>query len=189
MLKDLIMRNRSYRRFKAEKEVSEDLLWALIELARFSPSAGNLQAVRFMPVTTAEQREKVFNCLSWAGYLNYWHGPEKSERPVAYIIFLTQEDRNSLFIDIGIYAQSILLGAVDNHLGGCLFGSINREKLRSELNIPDDFKIPLVIALGYPDETIVLEDTHDDIKYWRDENNVHHVPKRSMQDLIIHPQE
>jgi nitroreductase len=189
MLKDLILRNRSYRRFKTDKEISEDLLIALIELARFSASAGNKQAVRFMPVTAPESREKVFKCLSWAGYLNYWQGPETNEKPVAYIIFLTREERSSLFIDIGIYAQSILLGAADNHLGGCMFGSINREKLRTELNIPAEFNIPLVIALGYPDETIVLEDTRDDIKYWRDENDVHHVPKRVMEDLLFYPEE
>ncbi len=189
MLRDMILRNRSYRRFKEGQEISEDLVLSLIELARFSPSAANKQAVKFMPVVSRQKREKVFQSLSWAGYLNYWKGPETGEKPVAYIIFLTKEDRNSLFIDIGIYAQSILLGAVNVHLGGCMFGSINREKLRSELNIPDEYKIPLIIALGYPDETIVLEDTSDDIKYWRDENDVHHVPKRVMSDLLFYTED
>jgi nitroreductase len=190
MIEDLIRKNRSYRRFKADIKLDEKLLVELIELARFSASAANRQAIRFYPVTDPVTKDKVFDSLGWAGYLNYWNGPDEKEKPSAYIIFLTEEkDRNSLYIDIGIYAQSILLGAVEMKLGGCMFGSIKREELKRELNIPDNYNIPLILALGVPDETIVLEDTRDDIKYWRDENNVHHVPKRILEDLLYLPED
>ena len=189
MIKDLIKKNRSYRRFKAEKEISEELLIELIELARFSSSAANRQVIRFFPINDPVMKNDVFSCLRWAGYLNYWDGPEEKERPSAYIIFLTEETTgNSLYIDVGIYAQAILLGAVEMKLGGCMFGSIKREELKEKLHIPDKFQIPLIIALGIPDETVVIEDTSDDIKYWRDENNVHHVPKRVLEDLLFYPE-
>lgn len=189
MIKDIIKKNRSFRRFKGEKKISNDLLLELIDFARYCPSAANRQVIRFFPVNDSSTKKIVFSSLSWAGYLNYWDGPDEKEQPSAYIIFLTQEsDRNSTYIDVGIYAQSILLGAAEMQLGGCMFGSVAEEKLKSKLKIPPDYNIPLIIALGYPDETIVLEDTRDDIKYWRDDNEVHHVPKRLLHDLIFVPE-
>ncbi|WP_198003745.1 hypothetical protein [Methanococcoides burtonii] len=45
----------------------------------------------------------------------------------------------------------------------------------------------LVLAMGIPAEEIVLEETgkEKDIRYWRDENGRHHVPKRGLDEIIV----
>ena len=131
--------------------------------------------------------EKIFSTLAWAGYLKDWDGPVKGERPSAYIIILGDTSlTNNFYCDHGIVSQSMLLGAVEKGLGGCIFASIKREKLKTLLNIENYLEVLLVIALGKPKEEIVIEDVmEDDIKYYRDEKQVHHVPKRKLRELII----
>ncbi|MCK4694502.1 MAG: nitroreductase family protein, partial [Candidatus Cloacimonetes bacterium] len=112
-------------------------------------------------------------------------GPVESEKPSAYIILLTYSKGTYILADVGIAAQSILLGAVEKGFGGCMFGSVKRDKLRELFHIPQEYDIPLIIALGKPREKVVIEDVKTDIKYWRDKDGVHHVPKRKLEDLII----
>lgn len=188
MLKDLITKNRSYRRFDASHEIDTDTLKNLIELARISPSAANRQPIKYVLVNQDETLEKVFPCIGWAAYLQDWKGPEVNERPTAYLIMITElQIAPHVNIDPGICAQSILLGATEIGLGGCMIGSVNKNKLRKILNIPNTYEILLVIALGKPNETVVLEsiEKEGDIRYWRDERGVHHVPKRKLDDIIL----
>ncbi len=188
MLKDLILKNRSYRRFFQDEEINTKTLKELINLARFTATAANLQPLKFMLINNSEENEKVFSCLKWAGYLEDWNGPEEREKPSAYIIILNDiEIYQNAFYDVGLACQSILLGAVEKGFGGCMFGSVNRDSLRELFSIPIQYEIRLVIALGKPKEEVVIDDfRNDDIKYWRDENNVHHVPKRKLEDLIFY---
>jgi nitroreductase len=126
--------------------------------------------------------------LSWAGYLKEWSGPGEGERPSAYIVVLGDTTiAKSFQYDAGIASQSITLGAVEMGLGGCLIGSIKRDVLREVLAIPDRYEILLVIALGKPGETVILEDlgSERDIKYWRDEEDIHYVPKRKVGEMIL----
>ncbi len=186
MLKDLILKNRSYRRFHQEQEVSEETLTELVDLARLSPSARNAQPIKYILSNTPERNSIVFKYLSWAGYLTTWHGPEEGERPAAYVIMLNDTSISSnFFSDNGIASQSILLGAVEKGLGGCIIGSIERLQLQRELDIPAQYKIIQVIALGIPKEVVVIEELDKDHKYWRDIQKVHHVPKRSLEDIIV----
>lgn len=187
MIKDLIAKNRSYRRFYQDVPVSIEVLKDLIELARLSPSAANRQPLKYILSNKLETNLKIFSCLSWASYLTDWPGPEEGERPPAYIVMLGDSRiTDNYFCDYGIAAQSILLGAVEKGLGGCIFGSVNREKLREKLKIPSYYDILQVIAIGKPKETVVIETAlNGEIKYWRDENGVHHVPKRPLDELII----
>ena len=142
MIKDLIAKNRSYRRFYQDVPVSIEVLKDLIELARLSPSAANRQPLKYILSNKLEINLKIFSCLSWAGYLTDWPGPEEGERPPAYIIMLGDSRiTNNYFCDYGIAAQSILLGAVEKGLGGCIFGSVNREKLREKLKIPSYYDV------------------------------------------------
>ncbi|MCX6259121.1 MAG: nitroreductase family protein, partial [Bacteroidia bacterium] len=128
----------------------------------------------------------IFDTLSWAGYLKDWNGPSQGERPSAYII-ITGDTRLTVNFscDQGIVAQTILLAATEKGLGGCIIATIDRAKLSAFLNIPQYYEILLVIALGKPTEKVVIEEFSDDVKYWRDENQVHHVPKRRLEDLIL----
>ena len=187
MIRDMIVKNRSYRRFFQNHVIGTSLLEALIDLARLSPSAANLQRLRFKICNTEEENEKVFSTLSWAGYLTDWKGPEIGERPSAYITILsTEKDTGKVACDAGIACQSILLGAVESELRGCIFASVKRDELQKLLKIPKKYSINYVIALGKPKENIKLEYVeNNDIKYWRDENGTHHVPKRKLEDIII----
>ena len=187
MIKDLILKNRSYRRFDQSVPVSPDLLREMVDAARLSASARNMQPLRYMLFNDPAECERIFPTLAWAGYMKEWPGPSEGERPAAYIVQLVDLDlTDDWWCDDGIAAQSMMLTAVEQGFGGCIVASIQREKLRSILNIPEHYKIIQVLALGKPAEEVVIDEVSGgDIKYWRDKNNVHHVPKRSLQELII----
>ena len=187
MLKELIFKNRSYRRFFQEYEVTKPDLMDLVELARLSPSARNAQPLKYFLSFRQEVNCKIFPQLSWAGYLADWPGPIEGERPSAYIVVLLDTGiADNCFCDEGIATQSILLGATEKGFGGCIIASVKREKLKKVLDLPEEYDILHVIALGKPKEVVQLEEMdRDDFKYWRDKNGVHHVPKRSINDMIV----
>ncbi|ASB49548.1 nitroreductase family protein [Alkalitalea saponilacus] len=186
-LKDLVLRSRSCRRFFENEPVSREVLMELIDLARLSPSARNAQTIKYIISNTPEKNQLIFPHLAWAGYLKDWDGPEKGERPPAYLMMLSDTRiSDNYFCDEGIAAQSILLGATEKGLAGCIVGSIERLKLQKDLKIPKHFKIIQVVALGKPKEKVVIETSKDgDIKYYRDENGIHYVPKRPLDELIL----
>ena len=187
MIKELVMKNRSYRRFDENYRITGQELRELTLLARFVPSAGNQQPMRYCLI--AEPDEQVFACLGWAASLPDWPGPEKGERPSAYIVILSDKMyRGSHEKDVGIAAQTILLGAVEKGLGGCMLGSVNRTKLADYLGLDNDsFGIELVLAIGKPVEEVRIVDVGRDgsIRYYRDADRVHYVPKRSADELIL----
>lgn len=188
MLEDLIRKNRSCRRFYQNHPVKIETLEELVNLGRLSASAANLQPLAYILSCNARKNEEIFSCLSWAGYLKDWPGPEEGERPAAYIaVLLDSSVAKDAGCDHGIACQSILLGAREKGLAGCIIGSVDREKLGEALEIDEKYKTLLVLALGYPKETVVVERVGRDgsIKYWRDEKGAHHVPKRSLQNVIV----
>jgi len=188
MIADLVRRNRSCRRFLEDRPVSLETLESLVDLGRLSASAANRQPLKYILSGDPAVNAEIFPCLAWAAYLKDWPGPAEGERPSAYVVILGDTEISTDFwCDHGIAGQSILLGACEQGLAGCFIGAINREKLRSVLDIPERYKIMLVIALGMPAETIVIDSTAPDggIRYWRDENDTHHVPKRPLQEIIL----
>jgi len=188
MIRDLILKNRSYRRFYQEVSIELETLRELVDLARLSASAGNVQPLKYILSCNPKKNALIFPHLAWAGYLKDWPGPCESERPSAYIIILGDtEIKQSFGCDHGIVAQSILLGATEKDLGGCMIGSIQREELRKALKIPHHYEILLVLALGKPKETVVIGTVgpSGDIRYWRDSKGIHHVPKRALDDIIL----
>jgi nitroreductase len=187
MIKGLIKKNRSYRRFKSGFEIKKETLIELIELARLSASAANLQPLKYIISCDEEKNNKIFPCTKWAGYLSDWDGPGEGERPSAYILILgDNEIAKSFGCDHGIAAQNILLGAVEKGLGGCILGAVKRKALHEELDIPSKYEVLLVVALGKPNEEVVVDKACDgDIKYWRDDKGVHHVPKRPTEEIIL----
>lgn len=188
MLKDLVLRNRSYRRFYQHEAVSLETLRELVDLARLSATGRNAQPLKFILSADAQKNAAIFPSLAWAGYLREWGGPLEGERPAAYIIILGDTTISPAFgIDHGIAAQSILLGAVEKGLGGCIVASINKAQLAQTLAIPTRYEILLALPLGKPLEQVVVEPLPEngDIKYWRDAQAVHHVPKRALDDLIL----
>jgi nitroreductase len=187
MITELVKENRSCRRFHENHAVEPETLKAFVNLARMSASGANLQPLKYILSCDPRKNAEIFSCLAWAGYLKDWPGPEKGERPAAYIVVLGDTSiSESAGCDHGIAAQTILLGAREKGLAGCMLGSIDRNKLRDSLNIPSQLKILLVLAIGKPKEEVVLETVGSDnsIRYWRDNEGVHHVPKRKLEDII-----
>lgn len=188
MLSDIVKKNRSYRRFYQDRTIDRSQLVELVELARFCPSGRNLQPLKFFISNNTLLNEKIFPTLAWAGYLKDWHGPINGEKPSAYIIIL--EDQKISYTtqwDQGIMAQTIMLGATEKGFGGCIIASVRKEELSSVLNLPEHLKVALVLALGYTKEEVRMDNLPNDgsIVYWRDSAEVHHVPKRSLEDLIV----
>ncbi len=186
MLRDLIIKNRSYRRFDESVKINEAQIKKWIELARFSPSARNIQSLKYLICTDEAMNGQIFQQLGWAGYLTYWKGPEEGERPVAYIVVMHDNSITENYAcDDGIAMQSILLGAVEDGFGGCIIGTVNKGKLAKILQLPGHLPVLWVIALGKPAEKIELETTvENNIKYWRGEDGTHHVPKRPLGEII-----
>ncbi len=187
MIKDLILANRSCRRFHEHVLVEERTLRELVDLARLSASSANLQPLKYFLSCDREKNQAIFPHLAWAGYLPDWSGPAEGERPAAYIVILLDTDiAKKTGCDQGIAAQSILLGATEKGLGGCIIGSIKREALRKALEISAKYEILLVIALGKPGEKVIIDQVmHGNVKYWRDDQDRHHVPKRSLDEIIL----
>ncbi len=186
----LVESSRSVRRFRGNEPVSLKELEGLVELARLSPSGANRQPLKFLLSSGADRNALIFPHLKWAGYIEDWDGPAGSERPGGYIVILGDTEISKGFgTDHGIAAQSIMLGAAAAGLGGCIIGSIDRSGLAAELGLSDRYEILLVLALGYPAEKVVVEDVTDEtgIRYWRSDDGVHHVPKRSLAEIIIEP--
>jgi len=189
MIKDLVTKNRSCRRFHQDTAISLETLKELVDLARLSASAGNQQPLKYMLSCDPAKNANIFSTLAWAAALKAWPGPSEGERPSAYIIMLEDTELSNPWLkcDIGIAAQSILLGATEKGLGGCMIASVQHEKLREKLAVPEHLEISLVVALGKPKEKIVVEsvDPSGNVNYWRDDREGHHVPKRLLDDIII----
>lgn len=184
----LVRMSRSYRRFDESHPIDGETLRELVELGQYSPTGNNMQPLKYWLSNTPEMNAKIFPHLGWAGSLSDWHGPEEGERPSAYVIILGDRDIQLTFgVDHGIAAQSIMLGVAEKRLGGCMIGSMKRKALAADLEIPDRYQILLVLALGMPAETVITEPLKagESVKYYRDEDDVHHVPKRGLDELII----
>ena len=188
MIAELVKENRSCRRFYEDHAVKPETLKEFVNLARMSASVANLQPLKYILSCDPSKNAEIFSCLAWAAYLKDWPGPAEGERPAAYIVILGDTGiSENAGCDHGIAAQTILLGAREKGLAGCMLGSIDRNKLRDSLNIPSQLKILLVLAIGKPREQVVLEPvgSEGNIRYWRDNEGVHHVPKRKLEDLIV----
>lgn len=190
-MRDLIAKTRSFRRFDENRIISDDDIKYLIELTRLGGSARNCQPWQYMGITEPEQCSKIFPYLAWAGYLSEWAGPVDGEKPRAYILCLLNHEwhRGSLkeaWFDLGTATQNLLLAAMKKNIGGCRIGAFSPH-LKDLFEIPDHLELSLVIALGYPAEKVTLDSlaVNENIRYWRDEDDVHHVPKRSLDDIIV----
>lgn len=186
-LLDIIKKNRSYRRFYEDTVIPEGDLELMVEAARYSASSRNIQPLKYYICNSREMNGKIFPTLAWAGYLTEWDGPMEGERPSAYIVQLLDKNISATAsCDHGITAQSILLQAVELGYGGCIIASVKRDTLSAIIGLPENLEILQVLALGKPKEEVVVDDmVNNEYKYWREENGIHHVPKRTLDELIV----
>ena len=190
MLLDLVKRARSYRRYDPTKPLSKDDLKAFVEAARLTPSAGNLQRLRYLAVTEKSEVLTLTKEVKWAGYLTDWDGPSDGEAPAAYLILLSPESTGVSQIDVGIAAETILLSAAEKGVGGCMILNFPREALTERYKLASNYKIELVISLGVPAEKVEIETMKEgNVRYYRDENDVHHVPKRALSEVFLTPED
>jgi nitroreductase len=179
-----IRSRRTIRKF-LQKAVPEQVLLKCVDAARLSPSGGNLQPLRYVIINDPKLLKPVFDTLSWAVYLPEYH-PAEEEMPQAYIVLLLDKNGRTPIHDASIAAMSISMVAYDEGVGSCILASVDREKLRDVLNVPEGLTVSLVVALGYPAENPVVEPVKDGaMSYWLDENVVLHVPKRSLKDVVM----
>ncbi len=187
-LKELAIKNRSFRIFDESRPISPELLRELVDTARICPSTANRQPLKYKIITAAEERERLYPSLAWAGYLKEWDGPQAGKRPSGYVMILNDDAiAKDSGLDAGICAQTMLLGAAEAGFGGCMIGSLKREEIRSNFAIPETQQILLVIAFGAPAEEVVLEETgaEGSIRYYRDDQQRHHVPKRPLSEVLL----
>lgn len=186
--KDLVAKARSYRRFKEDLPVGADLLTDIVDTARLVPSVRNAQPLRYAVSASKGMNERIFPHLQWAAALKDWPGPMEGERPTGYIIIgcasaVVKISRT----DLGIAAQTVQLGLADQGIACCMLANINAEVIHELIGFPDDISVMLVIAVGYPGETVLLEPLPADgnPSYWHDTEGRHHVPKRALKDILL----
>lgn len=179
-----ILSRRSIRRFK-QKSIPLEILKKLVNAARLAPSAANLQPLEYFIVNDKNLCSEIFGTISWAGYIKPKWTPSTQERPVAYIIMLNKIPENKWYLrDISLASENIVIAAEGEGIGSCILCNINKNKIRQILKIPEKIIIDSIIALGYKDEKSVVEDFKENVEYWRDENNIMHVPKRKLEDIM-----
>ena len=190
MLNDLVKSCRSYRSFSPDVRISREMLLSFVDTARISASTRNSQPLKYRLVYTSEECDKVLPLTRWAGALTHIKLPPVGHAPVAYVVVCHDTNiapAQPIFLkDVGICSELIMLAATEQGFGGCIIGSVNYDELRVALSLPDHLVPQLVLALGKPDETVVLTDAEDgNVQYYRDENNVHYTPKRSLSEIVV----
>ncbi len=180
---DTILKRRSIRSFK-QKEIDFEILKKCVNAGRLAPSAANLQPLEFIIVNEKKTCSKIFNALGFAGYLKDWN-PKESESPAAYIVILCNDPNNKWYVrDASFASENIVLTAEGYKIGSCVICNIDKEKIRDILKIPEKIIIDSVIALGYKNEKSVIKDYTDSVKYYKDKDNVLHVPKKKMENVM-----
>jgi nitroreductase len=182
---DAIINRRTIRRYQ-QKPIDENILIKLVNAARLAPSAANLQPCEYILVNDKSTVDQIFPCLKWAGYIAPAGNPPEGERPVAYFIVLLNRNwrKEGGEVDAAAAIENILLAALEEGIATCWLGAIDRDKLRIILGVPEYCSIDSVVALGYPNEKSVVEETDDTVKYWKDESGLFHVPKRKQQTIL-----
>jgi len=185
---ELVAQSRARRKYDESRPIDVETLVELVDIARLVPSGMNRQPLKYVVCADKARCDEVFPLLGWAGYLKDWPGPAEGERPTGYIVILLDKDvADSSGCDHGIASQTIMLGAVEKGYGGCILGTVNRKKLVKVFDIADNFEVLLVLALGIPAQEVVIEPLPSDgkIEYWRGMDGKHHVPKRSLDELLV----
>lgn len=186
--KQLACAARTCRRFVEGQRLGQENMEWLVECARVAPCARNAQVLRYAVAHSTAACEAVFPHTRWAGALKDWGGPFPGERPTGYIAILMPKGAGKLVhMDVGIAAQSIQLAAHTRGWGCCMHASFDQAKCAAALQVPEDMEIGLVLGLGVALETCVLESMPADgsFAYWRDAEQVHHVPKRSLEEVLL----
>jgi len=179
------MNRRTIRRFQ-QQPIAIEILTSLVNAGRVAPSGANLQPLEFIIVDKTDLVEQVFTTLKWAGYISPAGNPPDGKRPMAYIIVLINTDirKEKGEVDAAAAIENMILAALEKGVGSCWIGSIDRKETRKIFKLPENYKVDSILALGYPDESPVIEETENSIKYWKDASGRLHVPKRKLENVL-----
>lgn len=183
---ELVLKRRSIRRFKP-KSIPLEILKKLVNAARLAPSAANLQPLKYIIIEDKKLCQAVFDSLSWAAYIAPLGTPPEGKRPMAYIVVLCDRNTDSRYckIDMGFAVENMILVALEHGIGSCPIASIDKKQLRKVLSIPKHLEILMALALGIPDESPKVQEMSDSVRYWRDKEGIHYVPKRPLKDILF----
>ena len=191
MLKQLVEQNRTCRGFDESRKITKEELLELVDLTRYVASAANLQPLKFAILWEQEKVEAFLPLTKWGGALPQLGLPRQGEHPTAFLVIChdttVSPDSGMSMIELGAMAQTMLLGAVERGLAGCMILSFKADGVKEQLGLAEHLVPKLVIGLGKSKETakIVPVGADGSMKYYRDENDVHYVPKRDLKDIVI----
>lgn len=191
MFKDLVKQNRSYRGYDFTRKVTREELVDFVDCARLSASSINAQPFRYFLAYEDDVVARIQPLTGWARALPQLNLPFEGTNPSAFIVICQDlnigESIPRYQKDVGIAAQTILLAAAEKGLGGCMIGNYSAAAVKDELKLADNLAVVLIIAIGKPNEEIVITEINegDNVQYYRDNNNVHYVPKRKLEDIIL----
>jgi len=182
---EAIKKRRSIRRFKQDA-IEQTILERIVDAGRVAPSGVNSQPVEFVLVTDEEVCAQVFTTTAWGGRVTPRRTPKPGQEPTAWVVVLLNSQRGSAGAkaDAAAAIENMLLTAVEAGLGSCWIGSVQRKELAQILSIPEHCAIDSVVALGLPDESPMVEEAEEDIAYYLDDDDVLHVPKRKLEDVV-----
>jgi nitroreductase len=183
-LYDTIISRRTIRRF-TQKPLDDEVVKKWVNAARLAPSAANLQPLEYVIVTDPSLCTQLFETLGWAAYLHPKWIPAQDERPTAYLVVLVKDPKNPYYkYDVGFAVENIVLAAEAEGVGTCVLCNIDKERIQQMFKIPSSLSVDMVVAIGYKAEKSVVEELTESVKYWRDDKDVLHVPKRKLSDII-----
>ena len=191
MFKDLVKKSRSYRGYDESRKITRDELLELVDTARFAPSSVNRQTFQYLLAYEKETLDRIQPLTGWARALPDMRLPHPGHCPTAFIVICqnTQWDPDiSRYLrDVGIVAQTMLLASAEKGLGGIMIGNFSPKRISEALELPDHLVPMLIVAFGKPDETIVLTEQKpgESLNYYRDSRDVHYVPKRRLEDIVL----
>ncbi len=191
MLRELVEKNRSYRGYDESRKISQEELLELVDMTRFVASGVNLQPLKYFLATEKETVDTIQGLTKWGAALPHLNLPYPGKRPTAFIVIChdtaLRPGADSALIELGAMAQTILLGAVERGLGGCMIQNFKPGEMKAALGLGENLEPKLVLGLGKPDEVVKIVPVGADgsMKYYRDENDVHYVPKRDLKDIVI----
>lgn len=188
---EIVLKNRSYRGYDESRKVTREELVELVNLARLTPSAMNGQPFSYYVAWEKAQLDIIQPLTKWGAALPQMTLPHEGKCPTGFIVICQNmkisENLQQFKTDLGIVAQTMCLGATAKGLGCCMIANFNGKTIQEALGLSTQFFPLLVVAVGKPDEKIVIKeiDKGESIKYYRDENDVHYVPKRKLEDILI----
>ena len=189
MIKDLMIKERSYRSFDESVKIDRKTLVGFVENARLIPSSVNLQPLKYRICNTKDECDTMLSLTKWAALLKDYEIPPKGHAPTAYVVICTDKnvsDKSIFDKDVGVAAQTVMLSAVEAGFGGCMIGNFNPSKVAEALKLPEGVVPSLVLGLGKPDEKIIVEPIGENgSSYYRDADGNHRVPKRSLDEIIL----